>query len=272
MKLLLLPFGLKDGGLTHISAVPSGLACECSCPACGDRLVAKKGVATQHHFAHQGGTDCAQSLETALHLAAKDLLERRMQITLPKVEVKFDGGAPDIQLRAATTYAIDRVILEKRIDSIIPDVLAFIGGAPLIVEVRVTHAVGAEKQARIAALGMSAIEIDLSEAPRTFELSSLEATVVDDVSKKVWLFNSVAHDHHRALLSAAELKQTVMRGVAVHVDNCPINSRVWRGRSYANVSYDCLWCNHALAIGQNMESVTCGAGKNEPPQEQLSLL
>ena len=32
-----------DGRLLHIGEVPSGLACNCVCPGCGRRMVAKKG-------------------------------------------------------------------------------------------------------------------------------------------------------------------------------------------------------------------------------------
>ncbi|WHY77279.1 competence protein CoiA family protein [Neobacillus sp. WH10] len=62
-----LPYGLKDGKLVHISDVEKGLKCECVCPACNHPLIARKGEKTAHHFAHYNGSECAKSVETALH-------------------------------------------------------------------------------------------------------------------------------------------------------------------------------------------------------------
>lgn len=66
--------------MVHINDVANGLACGCVCPGCDDRMVAKQGAITNHHCAHEGGSDCAGELQTTLHLAAKavQLKERRM--------------------------------------------------------------------------------------------------------------------------------------------------------------------------------------------------
>ena len=48
----------KNGKLVDINDVPSGLECECTCPGCGGKLVAKKGEDTAHHFAHYRIQDC----------------------------------------------------------------------------------------------------------------------------------------------------------------------------------------------------------------------
>ena len=39
-----LTFALKDGVPAYIDDVEAGLKCNCVCPACGEPLVAKKGV------------------------------------------------------------------------------------------------------------------------------------------------------------------------------------------------------------------------------------
>ena len=36
-------YALRDNSIVSISDVESGLKCGCVCPACGERLVAKKG-------------------------------------------------------------------------------------------------------------------------------------------------------------------------------------------------------------------------------------
>ena len=45
---LKMTYALKDGVITHISKVESGLACGCVCPACGEKLIAKKGNIVKH--------------------------------------------------------------------------------------------------------------------------------------------------------------------------------------------------------------------------------
>ena len=66
-----------DGTLTHISEVPSGIACGCRYPSCYRPLVARKGEQMVHHFGHHGagGEHAGQSgPEAALHGFAKELL------------------------------------------------------------------------------------------------------------------------------------------------------------------------------------------------------
>lgn len=69
-----LTYGLDEQGqLAHISEVERGDACGCLCPACNSPLRAKKGEVVQHHFAHVNA-ECEHAVESALHLAAKEVL------------------------------------------------------------------------------------------------------------------------------------------------------------------------------------------------------
>jgi hypothetical protein len=43
-------YALKNDEIVHTSEVESGLKCECICPACGARLIARKGTKVLHHF------------------------------------------------------------------------------------------------------------------------------------------------------------------------------------------------------------------------------
>ncbi|MEK5790108.1 hypothetical protein V3528_20545, partial [Acinetobacter johnsonii] len=82
-----------------------------------------------HHFAHAAGADCGMGVETALHLAAKEIIETKKHIYLPPVEVKISRrGNPSVLdvLAPEQKYSLDKVVLERRIDSIIPDVIAYV--------------------------------------------------------------------------------------------------------------------------------------------------
>jgi len=73
--------------LKHISEVKKGKKCQCRCPACGAKLIAKKGRRKKHHFAHYFVSECAGGAETALHHYAKLLLLQKRQIKLPPIFV-----------------------------------------------------------------------------------------------------------------------------------------------------------------------------------------
>ena len=257
----------KEGDLVHVSQVERGLACECVCPSCNERLIAKKGEYREHHFAHESGTSCPYAAETALHLAAKDILARRKEIILPAVQVKFYNRTDVIT--PEKRYQLDSVKLEYRgAKNIVPDMLAHIGNRKLFIEVRVTHAVDHHKQRRIRDLDVSTLEIDLSDAPRDFRLEDLEKLVVEAGDHKQWVYNAAEAQRRKRVLSKATIRPHIYRGLATHVDGCPVRARVWQGKPYANVIDDCTGCRYALDFVD--ESVICN-GDHVSVQEQHRL-
>ena len=260
---LRLCYGAREGKLLHISEVPRGLACGCVCPACGDRLVARQGSLREHHFAHAAGNDCRTAVETALHLAAKEILASRKEIVLPSVEIQFhfhsysDSGDKSLTIAPEGRYQLTSVALERRFANIVPDVLAHVKKRPLLIEVRVTHGIEAQKLERIHSLDMSTVEVDLSAAPRDLPWKDLEELVVESGTHKRWIHNAVAEQRRRLILAKATVRETLYRGFALHVDGGPLPARVWRGKPYANVIDDCVYCEHALEIEDGR--VICGA-------------
>lgn len=253
-----LPYGMRDGVLTHISDVPNGLACGCACAACGRPLVAKKGRVRQHHFAHANGSECQYGLETALHLAAKEILEARKEIFLPDVVVDFYSTRASFTLVPAKTYHFDEVLLERRTGRIVPDVIAYVKGIPLLIEVQVTHEVDGQKAAEIRKMGLSTIEIDLSAAPRDLRREDIASMIVGDGAPKKWIYNVESEQAKEKILSKATVHRAVQRNLARHIDGCPLSARVWNGRPYANVLHDCLGCERLLRLEKNMRVITCG--------------
>ena len=262
-----------NGELAHISEVERGLQCGCVCPMCHSDLVAKQGKVQEHHFAHTKGAECAHAVETALHLAAQDILAKRSEIVLPAVEIHFPYSSRHITVAPERRYLIEAVEVERKLQSIIPDVIVEISGRKLLVEVTVTHGVGREKLRKIRELGLSCVEIDLLDAERNLGREELEKFVVDENSHKRWLHNVRADEVHRKLLSEATLLLSVYRGLALHVDRCPIPARTWKGKPYANVIDDCTGCEHMLTLGNI--GVACDGfralGKPRPSETVVPL-
>lgn len=70
-RLLTYAFNL-NGDFVYIDEVSTGLACDCYCPSCNEKLVAKNcGTKRIHHFAHASGVDCEGAYESMLHKLAK---------------------------------------------------------------------------------------------------------------------------------------------------------------------------------------------------------
>ena len=252
-----LPYGLQDGDLVHISDVPSGLKCNCVCPGCSAALVARKGSKTQHHFAHHSSATCESATETALHLAAKEILSTQKEIVLPAVCVEFNSNRRPMELSPERKFQIDSVQLETRTGDIVPDLIATIGTKQLLIEIFVTHRVDLHKIDKIRRLGISAVEVDLSNAPRDLSIASIEELVVSSHLNKRWLFNTVVQSKRAELQRSSVQKPIVHRGLAIHVDSCPVNARVWRGKPYANVIDDCSHCGHCIEMSDNQDYIRC---------------
>ncbi len=62
----------RQNNIVYIDDVAKGLACDCHCPSCNERLVAKNGGSKRvHHFAHASGIECENAYESILHKLAK---------------------------------------------------------------------------------------------------------------------------------------------------------------------------------------------------------
>lgn len=148
------------------------------------------------HFAHRAGVDCAGAAESALHKAAKEVIRRARGIELPPITVsrtyrREDGQAASAEARRDFGWVdFDKVHLEIPMGGIRPDVTGYCCEQPWIVEVRVSHAVDAQKRSLIRAFEIPAIEVRLG--PQTLEArdwEALEAAVIDSTDSKTWLYS-----------------------------------------------------------------------------------
>lgn len=138
------------------------------CPGCGDPLVPHLGRVRARHFAHEAGSSCPlTSPETALHLNAKErLLFLCEEAFAGRARVRLLARCPSCRRPTPLDLAEvgDAARDEEPLGTLRPDVLVLKGKRPtLALEVLVTHAVGEEKEAALAALGVPAVEIDARE-------------------------------------------------------------------------------------------------------------
>ncbi len=185
---MLLPFGENpDGRIVHISEVPSGLKCQCACPHCRAKLVARKGNIKQHHFAHHATTECRHAYESAIHKLAKEILYERKHIKLPEAKAEYENMSRIICREI--NFGLDEVRLEKPMFGIIPDVVAKRKGKELLIEIAVTHFCGPQKITKIRERSLATIEIDLSQLSREAAMSEIGEALLHSAPRS-WIYNS----------------------------------------------------------------------------------
>lgn len=183
-----LPLGERpDGSIVRIGEVERGLACDCRCPGFGGRLVAHNGARKEHHFQHHARAACSGAYESALHKLAKQILDRELFLVVPPVT--FGDGEDEVVESKGGRFAFDRAELEIPFPGFQPDVILYRGQRRLLVEVMVTHAAGPEKQARIAASDIAAVEIDLGALHRQADDATVTSALCE-TAPRWWLHNA----------------------------------------------------------------------------------
>ncbi len=196
------PYGLLDGQIVTVNEVERGLACNCVCPACGHPLEAHKGAARDPYFSHYRGAECGAAYETALHLLAKDVLEKERRLLLPELKVTSDLSIARAGTIAETEIIVkpwnrmefDEVFVEKSLGDIIPDVRLTKSGRNLFVEIRVTHKVDDAKLAKIRERNVATIEYDFSAASRILTRKDIrhvliETYVARGLGRGAWIYH-----------------------------------------------------------------------------------
>jgi hypothetical protein len=182
-------FALSSSGrMNHINDVPNGARCGCICPQCERALIAKNGGQERaHHFAHKGGAECESGAETALHLAAKQVVADHKRLVLPFSSENSDGQR--VRYVEFNTVYLEHVMqLPSTQQRIIADCFGEGGDGPFLVEIAVHHKVESEKAAVIDNLGLPAIEICLSDLiGKTFGWDELRNAVLFETFRRHWI-------------------------------------------------------------------------------------
>lgn len=184
-------------------------------------MVAKHPKEKVAHFAHHNAEACSTGYETALHLAAKQVLLHCRQILVPPIAAQsslYDKttGAEATATRHITSKSIslDSVEEESRdFDGVVPDIVATFKGKLLFIEIAVTHFVDEAKLEKLKQIGIPTLEIDLSDGPELPTLADIEQMVIHEVANRSWLFNPKQHQLQQQVDAAAQvsLKERVYR-------------------------------------------------------------
>lgn len=175
------------GRIVHIDDVPNGVECSCTCPQCDGNLIAKNGgLERAHHFAHESGKECQGATETALHLAAKQVIIEDKMVSLPELS---DGLAkPASIIEFTNVYSEYALFLGTGQQRIVVDCYGAGSSGNLIIEIAVHHKVDIFKSDKLQRLGIVAIEIDLSDQiGKLVEWSDLKDLVVFDSKRRRWI-------------------------------------------------------------------------------------
>ncbi len=177
--------------LVHIDSVARGRNCQCTCPNCGEELIAKQGAKKIWHFAHAVDSNCKEARMTALHLLAQEIIKNRKSVRLPRYEGMY---APAIESRVIT---FDDVILEKTYHSEDinrrPDCIGikcdkYGNNREIWIEIKVTHEIDQLKMQDIKNLNITCIEIDLSELLETnYTADNIYELLITKPDKIKWI-------------------------------------------------------------------------------------
>ena len=191
-----------SGKIVSIHDTANGLACDCKCLCCDERLIARQGQVNDWSFAHESGAECAGAVETSLHKSAIQLIvdEKKLWIGeydplnscrnrvsknyLEQVYKKYKNNTKPslseieffstkelaIKLNVANQQCLKSKLTfsevhgEKRADGSNrkPDITGKYKGQTIFVEIVVTHKCDEVKISELRALGIPTIQIDIS--------------------------------------------------------------------------------------------------------------
>lgn len=257
----------ENGTLVSIQEARPGLACNCYCPSCGIRLIARKGKRRAHHFAHYRRPECGSALEDSLHAVAKLILKRADKIVLPPLYVHQQ----DKPVAYARVFQYSQVQLEHPLQKIVPDAALVSAGGTVLVEIAVHHPTTNDKIWQLQQCRLPAIEIDVKQiylelagSGKGTDLEAFTDRIINDTRNKIWLFNPKQHaleSRMRQTAACKKVKKCLYNNQYYFtVFDCPIGKNTiasgpLRGNTYARVFGDCIGCTHCFEIEYHKKHV-----------------
>lgn len=169
-------------------------------------------------------------------------------MVIPPVYVEFpQSGKPKELISKERGIPIDDVKLEKRFDDIIPDIVVDSGDEHFFIEIYVTHPIDDEKLKKLKEKKISTIEIDLSKIKRDISVEELSDILLKSSDRKSWKYHAVSEKWYQQFEKASDKMPLTQRGLALHVDGCPIGIRNRKEKNYANFVDDCTGCEYCFS-------------------------
>ncbi len=271
----------KDGRIRGVDEVSRGLACDCFCPSCGEKVIARKGEIREWHFAHTSEVECDGAAESALHLAAKQVLLDSSGITLPEVVENVTVELPDGRtgtaqsVRSVVWLDYESVELEKSYGEVKPDAVVSFGDEILFIEIAVTHFVDDEKAKIIEDMDIPTIEIDLSGIGHyKWDWDSLKEAVIDGAILKRWIHqlgkDELVNEARQSAFSIAMACPTPV------ISNKPKRTRFWVGKRMIDVIERpfglAVWSPYDPVLNETVKSLMRIAGGRWQPRFKNWLL
>ena len=178
----------QEGRLVHIEDVPRGLECNCVCPECGVKLIARKGKKNQKHFAHANGADCAEARMTALHMLAQQIIQEEKKIRKPWFKDYCEDKSKIIEFSSVGLEVRFKTQEVNRRPDCVGTIQNGDKTTEVWIEVKVKHAIDEDKRNDIIKLGAICMEIDLSSLlTERYTKDSVRKALFDEYDNKEWI-------------------------------------------------------------------------------------
>ena len=190
-----------EGRMVHIDDVQRGLSCNCICPRCHEKLMARHGDVKQHGFAHHSDNRRANLKNcymVILYKLAEQIVQTRKRIHVPS----YYGIFPEKDVE----------FIDVKIDSSFeredkqPDIIATTAdGKQYLIEFTFNDKV--QRKRPIDYKNLNCLEIDISQQ----SLESIENFLLKENSDRRWLnnqdyFNNIEHRYWEANKIVVALK------------------------------------------------------------------
>lgn len=223
-----------EGNSVYIDDVPNGAKCNCHCADCGGELIAKNnGKIKHHHFAHANGNDSPKCSQTALHLLAKKVIAEEKRIPI------FSNGNIEFA-------NVDFVEQEKNLGDIKPDLYAEHNGAPIAIEIFVSHAVDGIKFNKIQEHKLTTFEINLSQL--NYETKDDVKNAIYDLKNiKLIYDNNIVQEYlenKRTFILTTGIRKRIRNGIIRNCHMCAlfVNGRFSKWRDVpAKICQNCFF-------------------------------